>query len=96
MQREATLDLETVVDRLRLEKVVLMAVQGFGHAAIRYAVEHPERVEALVLVSCAISFSADSWALGMLFTLQDQDWDALLRAQAGLSQARDVSASVER
>jgi DNA-binding CsgD family transcriptional regulator/pimeloyl-ACP methyl ester carboxylesterase len=91
---EATSDLEAVVDGVRLDNFVLMAVQGFGHSAVRYAVQHPERVEALVLVSCAISFA--DWPLGMLLPLADQDWDALLRSQAGLSQARDISASVQR
>jgi pimeloyl-ACP methyl ester carboxylesterase len=70
--QEAICDLETVVDGLGLEKFVLMGVQGFGHSAICYTAEHPERVEALVLVSCAISFS--NWAIAMLLPLLEQDW----------------------
>jgi DNA-binding CsgD family transcriptional regulator/pimeloyl-ACP methyl ester carboxylesterase len=52
------LDLCTVVDRLQLERFVLFTVGGFGHTAIRYAIAHPERVDAVVLNSCPISISA--------------------------------------
>jgi DNA-binding CsgD family transcriptional regulator/pimeloyl-ACP methyl ester carboxylesterase len=55
---EYVLDLCTVVDRLQLEPFVLFTVGGFGHCAIRYAIAHPERVDAVVLNSCPISISA--------------------------------------
>jgi DNA-binding CsgD family transcriptional regulator/pimeloyl-ACP methyl ester carboxylesterase len=87
------LDLETLVDRLALDRFVLMGVQPFGHVAIRYAVTHPDRLAALILASCPVAMA--SWSLAVL-QRSGQDWDALLRARAGLSQAPDISASVER
>jgi DNA-binding CsgD family transcriptional regulator/pimeloyl-ACP methyl ester carboxylesterase len=92
--REAVIDLETVVDKLGLDRFVLMGVQPFGHTAVHYAVDRPTRVEALVLVSCAISL--ETWSVAILAQFGDKDWDALLRSQAGLSQAADINASVER
>jgi pimeloyl-ACP methyl ester carboxylesterase len=87
------IDLETVVDRLAPDGFLLMGVQPFGHVAIRYALSHPDRVEGLILCSCPVSMA--SWPLGIL-RRSGQDWEATLRTQAGLSQARDVGASVER
>jgi DNA-binding CsgD family transcriptional regulator/pimeloyl-ACP methyl ester carboxylesterase len=92
--QDAVTDLEAVVDELALKRFVLMAVQPFGHTAVRYAVDHPDRLEALVLVSSAISL--ETWSIAILAQFGDGDWDALLRSQAGLSQAADINASVER
>jgi DNA-binding NarL/FixJ family response regulator len=52
------LDLSAVVDRLGLDRCVLYTVGGFGHSAIRYAIAHPERADALVLNSCPVSTAA--------------------------------------
>jgi DNA-binding CsgD family transcriptional regulator/pimeloyl-ACP methyl ester carboxylesterase len=87
-------DLEAVVDRVGLRSFILMGVQSRGHTAIRYAVEHPERVDALVLVSCLVSLA--DWPLHLLTPLAKQDWDAFLRSLAGLSTAQDIEASVRR
>jgi len=47
-------DLEAVVDDLRLEKFALLGVSQGGPTAIRYAIEHPEKVTLLLLYgSCA-------------------------------------------
>ena len=88
------LDLEAVVERLGLRKFTLMAVQSRGHTAIRYAVANPDRVEALVLVSCLISLA--DWPLALLAPLSEQDWDAFLRSLAGLSSAKEIEGSVRR
>jgi len=69
-------DLEAVLDRLGLKDVVLLAYFYSGHTAIRYAVRHPGRVRALVLVSCSVSISA--WPLDSLLTLAEKNWDAML------------------
>jgi DNA-binding CsgD family transcriptional regulator/pimeloyl-ACP methyl ester carboxylesterase len=87
-------DLEAVVDRLQLERFILMAVQTFGHTAIRYAVDHPARVEALVLASSMVSLT--DWPLERLSTIAESDWEGFLRMQAGLSNASDVARSVHR
>ncbi|MDP9238128.1 MAG: adenylate/guanylate cyclase domain-containing protein [Chloroflexota bacterium] len=43
------LDLEAVVDRLRLERFALISGQNSGLTAVAYAVRHPERVTHLTL-----------------------------------------------
>jgi DNA-binding CsgD family transcriptional regulator len=65
-----------VLDRLGLEKVVLLGYFYSGHVAIRYAVEHPERVEALLLV--ATSVAMDDWPLDSLLRMAERNWDAML------------------
>lgn len=42
-------DLETVIDSVGLERFALLGISQGGAAAIRYAVEHPERVSRLIL-----------------------------------------------
>ena len=49
------LDLDAVVDRLMLDRFVLYGGPVFNHVAVRYAVEHPERVAALVLDLMTVS-----------------------------------------
>jgi DNA-binding CsgD family transcriptional regulator/pimeloyl-ACP methyl ester carboxylesterase len=46
---DLTLDLEAVVKRLSLKRFVLMGRIMTSHVAVRYAVENPERVDALIL-----------------------------------------------
>jgi pimeloyl-ACP methyl ester carboxylesterase len=87
-------DLEAVVDAVGLDRFVLMGLQRSGHTAVRFAVDHPERVEALVLASCATSFA--SWSLAMLRDLAVEDWDAYLRAMAGFAKSPEVSPAVQR
>lgn len=48
-------DLETVLDRLGLNAVVLVGCSAGGAVAIDFALENPERVIALALVSTAVS-----------------------------------------
>jgi class 3 adenylate cyclase/pimeloyl-ACP methyl ester carboxylesterase len=55
-----TLDLEAVVDRLRLDTFVLDGVQAGGPIAVQYAARHPDRVSHLVLM--------DSYPSGQAFT----------------------------
>src|SRR5262245_6561140 len=43
-----TLDLEAVADRLGLDRFVLHAIGWSGPLAIKYAVEHPDRVSHLI------------------------------------------------
>jgi DNA-binding CsgD family transcriptional regulator len=43
------LDFEAVVERLHLDRVCLIAPHQACHIAVPYAIEHPERVEGLVL-----------------------------------------------
>ena len=69
-------DLEAVMDKLGLQDVVLLGYFYSGHVAIRYALKHPERVRALVLISCSLSISA--WPLDSLLRMAEQNWEAML------------------
>jgi pimeloyl-ACP methyl ester carboxylesterase/DNA-binding CsgD family transcriptional regulator len=69
-------DMEAVLDRLGLDRVVLLAYFYSGHTALRYAAKHPDRVKALVLISCSLSIAA--WPLDSLLTLAERNWDAML------------------
>ena len=46
-----TLDLDAVIEQLKLEQVVLVAHDASGPPAIDWALSHPERVAALVLLN---------------------------------------------
>jgi pimeloyl-ACP methyl ester carboxylesterase len=69
-------DLEAVMQRLGPEPVVLLGYFYSAHVALRYAVKHPERVRALVLVSSSLLISA--WPLDSLLRLAEQNWEAML------------------
>jgi pimeloyl-ACP methyl ester carboxylesterase len=47
---DLVLDLEAVVDHLNVERFALMSILYSGPVAIRYAVQHPERVSHLIVV----------------------------------------------
>jgi DNA-binding CsgD family transcriptional regulator/pimeloyl-ACP methyl ester carboxylesterase len=86
-------DLRVVVDRLELDRFVLMATGAFCHLAVRYAITHLTRVRALV---CATT-SVEGVGMPALYaSLAEQDWNAFLHAMAGLSRAVDLEASVAR
>jgi len=85
------IDLETLVNRMKLESFLLMGIRPFGHVAIRYAIRHPERVDALILLSCPVTMASLSAVI-----LRGAGFDAMLRAQAAIAQAPDIAASVER
>ena len=70
------LDLEAVLDALKLQRFILVGYFYSAHVAIRYAVKHPDRVRALVLVSCSVSMAA--WPLNSLVLMADQNWEAFL------------------
>ncbi len=70
------LDLEAVVDRLGLERFVLLGGFVEGPAAITYAYRHPERVSNLVLW-CSWARAADVYRSPQaqsIAALRDMDW----------------------
>lgn len=71
-------DLEAVIEQLGLASFVLLGYAYFGHAAVRYALANPERVDALVLVSAPASMSA--WPLANFSGLSQQNWELFLRS----------------
>ena len=81
-------DLAAVVDRLKLDRFVLLGYFYSGHVAIRYAAEHPERVEALILVSTSTSMAA--WPLAAPLGLAQQAWEIFLRSWVPEGSSREV------
>ena len=69
-------DLEAVIEANHLDRFALAAYGGFAHVAVRYAIEHPERVEALILICTSASFSA--WPLLSMLPLMEENWDLFL------------------
>jgi pimeloyl-ACP methyl ester carboxylesterase len=72
-------DLETVIEAAGFDRFALMAYGGFGHVAVRYAAEHPERVTALILICSAESFEA--WSPAAHLGMAAENWDLFLDLQ---------------
>ncbi len=78
------LDLEAVVDRLRLDKFALFGVIHSGPVAIAYAARHPERVSHLILW-CAWVRSSDwsrSSQMRALRSALQVDWETYTETMA--------------
>ena len=69
-------DLDAVMDQLDLQDAILLGYFYSGHVAIRYALRHPQRVRALVLISSSLSIGA--WPLDSLLLLAERNWEAML------------------
>jgi DNA-binding NarL/FixJ family response regulator len=85
-------DLEAVADELGLTRFILLGIQSRAHISIRYAAAHPERVQALVLLSSIITIA--DWGLAGIQSLAAKDWDAYLRAIVGLSTNKEIDSVV--
>lgn len=72
------LDLDAVVDRLQLRRFVLYGAPFFCHVAVRYAVEHPDRVAALILGDTAV----DVAMAGAYEDIARNDWEFFLHTIA--------------
>ena len=76
-------DLEAVVEVLGLGKVVLVAHDSSGPAAVNFAIDHPEKVASL----CILNSAYDDWALNvwpeMIVLFADPSLRALATAVAG-------------
>jgi DNA-binding CsgD family transcriptional regulator/pimeloyl-ACP methyl ester carboxylesterase len=71
-------DVETVVERVGSEPLYIWAWYGPSHLAVRYAVNHPERVLALFLSTSAVSNAVGKPVL--MSMLPREDWTLFLRA----------------
>lgn len=81
-------DLEAVVDHVQLPKMVLIGVGSSCHTAVRYAAKYPDKVEALVLISCVINQGHHPVFL-FRRDVPSEDWDALLYVIAQAGQNRE-------
>jgi pimeloyl-ACP methyl ester carboxylesterase/DNA-binding CsgD family transcriptional regulator len=88
------LDTEAVAGQLEDSAFVFVAGARSSHLALRYIVNHPERVSALVVISAQISMQTLPSALFEL--LPDQNWEFFLQTQLlpGLS-PEDVRAATD-
>jgi pimeloyl-ACP methyl ester carboxylesterase/DNA-binding CsgD family transcriptional regulator len=85
------LDLEQVVDAQALDHLILFASARPGRTAIAYALKHPERVDALILLSCP--WEQESLPQAMVEDLPAQDWDHFLLTVAwGSKHPHEVAA----
>jgi pimeloyl-ACP methyl ester carboxylesterase len=79
------IDLVAVLDRLQVERLVLLAHGQFGHVAVRFAARHAERVKALVLANCRIDRTTKYRGVTANVDLAAENWGlftATFRAQA--------------
>jgi pimeloyl-ACP methyl ester carboxylesterase len=70
------IDLEAIVNRLQLERFVLMGSHASGHAAIGYSASHPSRVRGLVLTPT--STVGKDWSVIANVELAKQNWEFFL------------------
>ena len=87
-------DLEAIVDQLELDRFVLMGTHASGYTAIRYAVDNPERVHALVLACC--SASGSTWPLINAAQLARQNWEFFLSVHEATSPMPEQAAEFLR
>jgi pimeloyl-ACP methyl ester carboxylesterase/DNA-binding CsgD family transcriptional regulator len=73
-------DLEAVIEATGVERFALAAYGGFGHVILRYAVDHPDRVTALILICSCEDFAA--WHRpGAFLDVAEENWDLYLELQ---------------
>jgi pimeloyl-ACP methyl ester carboxylesterase/DNA-binding CsgD family transcriptional regulator len=87
-------DLEAVIEGTGVDRAVFVAYGGFAHVALHYAVDHPERVDALVLICTCESFSA--WPLAGMQALMEENWDLFLELIVARAPAEEKQALMSR
>jgi haloalkane dehalogenase len=76
-------DLEAIIEFLGLGKVVLVAHDSSGAAAINFAIDHPEKVASLCILNSAYDDSALNVWPEMIVLFADRNLEALASAWAG-------------
>jgi pimeloyl-ACP methyl ester carboxylesterase/DNA-binding CsgD family transcriptional regulator len=87
-------DLEAIVEHLRLDRFVLLGSSQFSHIAVRYALERPERVRALVLVHAAVSMHA--YPIPLWRDVAKENWDFFLQTIALARSSQALAEATER
>jgi DNA-binding CsgD family transcriptional regulator len=80
-------DLEAVIDRLDPPPFVLYASNTRTPAAVQFALDHPDRVFALVLGPCRLSQSVNETQAAFFNTLPEANWELFLRSLVSQYQA---------
>jgi pimeloyl-ACP methyl ester carboxylesterase/DNA-binding CsgD family transcriptional regulator len=84
------LDLRAVIDKLRIQTVILLGDSFFSHIAVRFAADSPERVSALALLRCGVTLAGP---IDWFRNLVRQNWDHFLSFQAGQASMVNPEAS---
>jgi pimeloyl-ACP methyl ester carboxylesterase len=72
-------DLDAVVQRLRLQRFVLMGMSAFSVVALRYAARHPESVSGLILFNPPDGTGTTGpGSVESMRTLAEENWDLFL------------------
>jgi pimeloyl-ACP methyl ester carboxylesterase/DNA-binding CsgD family transcriptional regulator len=82
-------DTQDLLDRLRLDRFILFGLAGVGHVAVRYAVAHPEQVEALILSATPVTSGMPSFYRDVAA----ENWEFFLRSLAPASLGSEESQS---
>jgi DNA-binding CsgD family transcriptional regulator/pimeloyl-ACP methyl ester carboxylesterase len=83
------LDIEAVIDRLNPAPFVLHATTTRSLCAVQFALDHPERVSALVLGAARPWGAYRTTQAAFFNTLPDADWDLFARSLVGQYQASE-------
>jgi pimeloyl-ACP methyl ester carboxylesterase len=67
--------LDAILDRLQIDRFLLLGLAGVGHIAVRVAAAHPERVEALILNGTTVSSATPSFYRAVAA----ENWEFFLR-----------------
>ena len=73
------LDVEAVIDDLKLSGITFFTIGGFGHVAVRYAAAHPENVASLVFSNCPTGVV--SYARPLFEALPAENWELFIALQ---------------
>jgi DNA-binding CsgD family transcriptional regulator/pimeloyl-ACP methyl ester carboxylesterase len=71
-------DLEAVIDAVGAKTVALHGSTHFGHVAIRYALQHPGQVAALILHDTGVDGTFDHLATDQVVELTRSNWNLAL------------------
>jgi DNA-binding CsgD family transcriptional regulator len=89
------LDFEAVAERLRLERMCLIAPNETCHIAVPYAIEHPERVDGLVLWNPGWNQSEHGTLLPDE-ELARRSWELMIRTRAENFGVGDIELEARR
>jgi pimeloyl-ACP methyl ester carboxylesterase/DNA-binding CsgD family transcriptional regulator len=78
---DRAVDIEAVVDSVGLGRFALVGIGSSCHPAVLYAVRHPDRVAALILISASVTM--EPWAPAVFQRLARDDWETFLHLLAG-------------